>query len=162
MSLFVQPAVAPLPKTTNVRLLSLGLVAVFVVLAVAQLFMFERFPNVLASYWLPGGTPTARLLAALLVSGEVLALPFWLSMRLSLAMRVLSMGLGWLVTLTWLLLALWANLTTNAMSNIGILGREITLPVGWWAVCLFMALGVVVAWVSWGMWPITHMGQERK
>lgn len=153
MSFFVQPTSPTEPKTANIRLISLSLVAFFVIFAVTQLFKFEEFPAVIAGFWLPGGETTAKLVAALLVTGEVLALPFLLSMRLSPAMRVFSMALGWLVIVGWLFLALWANMTTNVIGSIGIFGATLAVPVGWWAVFFFGALGVLLAWASWGMWP---------
>lgn len=153
MSFFVQPTPPTKPKTDNIRMISLSLVTFFVILAVTQLFKFEDFPGVIAGFWLPGGETTAKLLAALLVTGEVLALPFLLSMRLSPAMRFFSMVLGWLVIGTWLFLALWANLTTNVIGSMGIFGATLALPVGWWAVFFFAALAVLAGWAAWGMWP---------
>ena len=154
MSFFVQPTAAVTPKTSNIRVASLTLATAFVVLAVAQLFKFESFPAVIAGFWLPGGEPTAKLVAALLVTGEVLALPFLLSIRLSPAMRVFSMALGWLTIAGWLFLALWANLTTNVVGSMGLFGATLSVPVGWWAVFFFAALGVLSVWASWGMWPL--------
>jgi hypothetical protein len=156
MSFFVQPTTPTSPKTSNVRLISLTLAGVFIVLAVTQLFKFESFPAVIAGFWLPGGEPTSKLIAALLVTGEVMALPFLLSMRLSPAMRIFSMVLGWLTVAGWLFLALWANLTTNVVGSMGIFGATLKLPVGWWAVFFFAALGVLAAWASWGMWPLAR------
>lgn len=153
MSFFVQPTTAVKPKTSNIRVVSLTLAAVFVMLAVTQLFKFESFPAVIAGFWLPGGEPTSKLVAALLVTGEVMALPFLLSIRLSPAMRVCSMVLGWLTIAGWLFLALWANLTTNVVGSMGLFGATLRLPVGWWAVFFFAALGVLAVWASWGMWP---------
>lgn len=153
MSFFVKPTDAPKPMSKNTRVVGIAAVGVLVVMAVTQLFSFEDFPNVLASLWLPGGDAMARTLAALIVSMEVLAVPFLLSMRLSPAMRVLSMIMGWLVAATWLKLTLWENLTTNTISNAGLLGATIRLPAGWWSVCFALAFGVLIAWTSWGMWP---------
>jgi hypothetical protein len=153
MSFFVQPTAPTKPKTADIRTISLTLVAFFVILAVTQLFKFESFPEVIEGFWLPGGETTAKLVAALLVTGEVLALPFLLSMRLSPAMRFCSMVFGWLVIGGWLFLALWANLTTNVIGSMAIFGDLLAVPVGWWAVFLFVALGVLAGWASWGMWP---------
>ncbi len=154
MSFFVQPTDAPKPKSQNVRIVSIITAGVLVVLAVSQLFSFEDFPGVLASLWLPGGDAMARMLAALIVSVEVLAVPFLLSMKLSPAMRAFSMVMGWLVAATWIKLTLWENLTTNAITNVGLLGATVPLPTGWWSVCFALAFGILVAWASWGMWPL--------
>jgi hypothetical protein len=153
MSLFVQPTTPPLPKTKNTRYVSLALAGVFIVLAVAQLYSFEDFPDTLASLGLIGGRQGASLVAALLVTGEVLALPFLLSMRLSPAMRALSMAAGWGVLVAWLTIAVLINSTTNAITNSGVLGATISTTPGWWMAGVFLALAVMAAWASWGMWP---------
>ncbi|HEV7952039.1 MAG TPA: hypothetical protein VGO98_01560 [Candidatus Saccharimonadales bacterium] len=153
MSFFVQPTPAVKPKTNLVRYASIGLAAVFVILAVAQLYSFEAFPDVINSLGLYGGRPMANLYAALLVTGEVLAIPFLLGMRLSPAMRVVSMVSGWLVIAAWLKIAVYIEVTTNAISNTGILGATIPVTPGWWIVIVFILLGVVTAYVSRGLWP---------
>jgi hypothetical protein len=160
MSFFVQPTAPMSPKTPNVRAVSLLLVALFIILAVAQLFAYEKFPDILASYWLPGGSAFAHLLAALFVVFEVLAVPFLLSMWLSPAMRVISMVAGWCVIAGWLYLSLVANFTINAIGNSGVLGAAVKVPVGWWMLLFFIVFGGLVAWVSWGMWP-TARSEKR-
>lgn len=159
MSFFVQSTPATSPKTENVKYASIALAAVFVLLAVAQLYSFEDFPQVIASMGLEGGRPMAEVYAALLVTGEVLALPFLLGMRLSPAMRAVSMLVGWLVVLSWLKIAIFLNVTTNAVTNSGVLGATIPVPAGWWMVCLFVALALLTVWASWGLWPF---GADKK
>ena len=161
MSYFVQATVAPRPKTKNIRTASLALVAIVVVMAVAQLFTFEKFPAVISDMWLPGGGVFSPLYAALIVSFEVLAVPFLLSMRLSPAMRVFSMAAGWITVVAWFVVALWENMTQDVISNSGLLGASVHLPVGWWSVLFSIALGVLVAWASWGMWPLTTKHHKR-
>jgi len=153
MSFFVQPTDAPMPKTKNIRPISLFVVALLVLMAVAQLFTFERFPDVIMEMWLPGEAPTAAVLAAMLPTLEILALPFLLSMRLSPAMRVVSMVAGWFVGVLWLVLLVWQNTTSNVIANNGLLGDTLELPVGWWSVFFAVGVGVLLAWISWGMWP---------
>lgn len=153
MSLFAKPTPPPRPKTKNVPSVSIGLAAVLVVMVVAQLFTFESFHQVIAAMRLPGGDAVAPVQAAIIVTLEVLALPFLLSMRLSPAMRVVSMVSGWLVILAWLKAALWENLSSHDIVSSGLLGDTIPLPVGWWSVLFLLALGVLGAWAAWGMWP---------
>lgn len=154
MRFFVHTTSPPTPKNFPVRIASIALTAVFVILAVAQLYSFEDFPDVLASLWLPGGHPFATLLAALIVTGEVLAVPFLLSMRLSPAMRAMSMFAGWGVMLTWIKLTVFSLMTTDAVINSGVLGATIPVAPGWWLVGVFIVLGAATGWVSWGLWPL--------
>lgn len=162
MRFFVQTTPPSKPKTFKVRIASVALAGIFILLAVAQLYSFEDFPEVIASLWLPGGRPLATLLAALLVTGEVLALLFLLSMRLSPAMRVVSMVAGWLVVATWLKLAIIVTFTANAVTNSGVLGATVPLAPGWWMVVLFVILSGLTAWVSWGMWPSSQGTKKTK
>ncbi len=160
MSFFVQPTPPPTPRTKHIRTISLAFASVLVVMAVAQLFTFEKFPDVISGWWLPGGEVGAQLFAGLLVTFEVIALPFLLSMRLSLAMRILSMVAGWVVVATWLVIVLWQNMTMNVIANSGLLGATVPLSVGWWSVLCFMGLGIVALWASWGMGPLGKKYKE--
>lgn len=161
MSFIVETTPAPRPKTGNVPKVSVALAAVFIVLAVAQLYSYEDFPEVIASLWLPGGDQFAHILAALLVIAEVAAVPFLLMMRLSPAMRVISMVCGWLAVALWLTLSFWINLTVNAVTNSGVLGATIPLMPGWWMIGAFMAMGILVAWASWGLWPFVGSARDK-
>ena len=135
--------------------IALAVAAVFVLLATAQLFSFEDFPQVIEDMWLPGvSTALATVLAALIVVAEVFAVPFLLRMRLSIAMRCVSMGLGWLVGVWWLGVLIWQNVSVGALINNGLLGSTLSLPVGWWSVALQCAVLVLIGWASWGLWPL--------
>lgn len=150
----VRATPAPAPKTDNIRGVSLLLAAIILLMAVAQLFSYEKFPDLIGSFWLPGGDFTAKLLAAVIVIVDVFALPFLLRMRLSPLMRVVSMVCGWLVVAIWFALSLWVNLATTGATNAGLLGATVSLPVGWWMVSLLAGVGVLTGWTSWGMWPL--------
>lgn len=153
MNAFAMPTPAPKPKTSRIRTVSLLLAAILVVMVVAQLFTYEEFANVIKGMWLP--LPQwSPVRAAILVTLEVIALPFLLAMRLSPAMRVVSMVAGWLVAILWLGISLWINLNGAIVANSGFLGATIDLPVGWWNVLFCVSLGVLAGWASWGMWPL--------
>jgi len=77
-----------------------------------------------------------------------------LSMDLSPLMRVVSMVMCWIAAAAWIKMSLWLMLTTNAVHNIGLLGTKVSLMPGWWAVFFGIALGILAAWASWGMWPL--------
>lgn len=122
-------------------------------MSVAQLFTFEKFPDVIAQMWLPL-SDLAPVYAALIVTLEVAAVPFLLGMRMSLAMRVVSMVSGWLAIGLWLAVLVWINVSGDVVVNSGLLGDTAALPVGWWNVLFAVALGVLAGWVSWGSWPL--------
>ncbi len=154
MTWLVQATAASRPKTKNIRTVGIGLAAVFVVMAVAQLFTFEDFPETIAAMWLPGGDAVASVRAALIVTLEVAAVPFLLSMRLSPAMRFLSMVAGWLAIAAWFVASIWQNLSSGVIVNSGLLGPTVKLPVGWWNMLFCVALGILAAWAAWGQWPL--------
>ena len=160
MNLFVKPTAAPVPKTPNTVWISMALAACFIILAVAQLYKYEEFPDVLAGLGLPGGVVWAPLYAALIVICEVLAVPFLLRMRLSPAMRIVSMVSGWLVIGLWLIIAITGNLSGYA-GNSGVLGATLPVVLGWWTVFVFAALGVLAGWSAWGMWPCCQPGVKQ-
>jgi hypothetical protein len=154
MSFFVLPTPSPKPKNSSIQKISLIVAVLFLVMVVAQLFTFEKFPEVIKAYGLPWNTElSAALRAGLLVIFEVMSLPFLLFMSLSPLARTLSMISGWIVALWWIGAALWA--TTHGFSgNIGFLGATINLTSSWLALLASLILGALVARVSWGMWPL--------
>lgn len=135
----------------RVQMIALGYAGILTVMATLQLFEFEEFMPLVESFWLPGGVVIAALIASLIVACEVLALPFLLRMSLSPLMRYVSMVCGLLVPAGWLTIAIWLNVTHNVVDNIGFLGTKVTLPVGWWAVYMTLALLVAAIWSAWGM-----------
>lgn len=155
MSFLSRSTAPPRPKTRNTWLVSLLLAAFFVVMIVGQLFTFEDFPAVLDTMWIPLGEAWLPVVASMIVTFEVLALPFLLGLRLSVAMRVLSMVFGWLAILTWLVFSLGNNLQGD-IANSGFLGATVVLPAGWWTVLFCVALGILAAWAAWGMWPLVR------
>lgn len=142
------------PKSENVPKVALFLAVMLLIMAVLQLFSFEKFIPLIESFGLPGGDGTAALVAGLLVVAEVFALPFLLRMRLSPLMRVFSMVCSWVAVAGWVKLAVWVNIMRPEADNLGLLGTSIDLPAGWWAVFFMVALGILAAWASWGMWPL--------
>lgn len=154
MSFYVRATDAQPPKTANAGKIALLLAAILVVLAVVQLFSFSKFSATIDDMWLPGVTTVgAKLLAALIVVLEVFAVPFLLRMRLSPAMRVVSMLFGWVSVTWWIYALVWQNVMPTAIANNGLLGATITIPIGWWSVCFMLGVAVLTIWASWGLWP---------
>ena len=125
-------------------------------MVVGQLFSFEKFIPLIESFGLPGGHGTATAIAGIIVVSEVFALPFLLRMWVSPLLRSMSMVLGWVAPFAWIVLAVWLNVTASAAGNVGIFGTKVVLPVGWWIVCYAVALAILSAWASWGMWPVAR------
>ena len=150
MSFFAKATDPPVSKTKNSRQISLLLAVIFLIMIIAQLFSFEKFPDIIAAMNLPGGQGLAKLQAAVIVTLEVFALPFLLAMRLSPAMRVFSMIAGWLAIGGWVITAIIMNKTDNS----GILGATVSVPAGWWIVFFALGMGVLAAWAAWGAWPL--------
>ena len=162
MSIFVQATPAPKPKTKDVRTIATFYAGILLLMAVAQLFTFDEFTKLVASFMLPSGERAARLLAAILVTAEVFALPFLLRMRLSPAFRWLSMVLGWVVALIWAYISIWLVSQDTLINNIGFLGTAIGAMPGWWAIFLSIAFGILAAWSAWGMWPAAPSAKRVK
>lgn len=132
--------------------------AFFTFLAVAQLFTFERFAEVIERYYGVFDGRNALVLSACIVTLEVAALPFLLAMPLSRAARFVSMVAGWLVVAVWFGLSL--QLLLSGSEHTALFGATLEVPGGWWTVCFVAALAVLVAWSNWGMWP--HTAKSRK
>ena len=153
MSIFVKAIPAPTAKTKRVIQISLLFAVLLVIMAVAQLFTYEEFIPLIASYNLPLGETATYLIVPLLIVCEVFALPFLLRMSLSPAFRFVSMLCGWLVAAGWFLITLWVVSTAQPVETIGFIGTVGMLIPGWWAVLFSFSLGILATWASWGMWP---------
>ena len=148
--------VAEKPKTKESSKVAVAYAAVLAIVAVLQLFTFEKFPDAIASLWLPGGNSFAYFLAAFIVVAEVFALPFLLRLKLSHAMRWVSMLFGWLVPLIWLSIAIWLISSVHNVTNAGLFGATVPVEPGWWMVFVSTTLGIMAIWASWGLWPKVH------
>ncbi|MGV9001651.1 MAG: hypothetical protein ACOH18_01705 [Candidatus Saccharimonadaceae bacterium] len=153
MTILAKVSPAPKPRTKRVRQISLLYAGILVVFLVAQLFTFDKFIELIPSFNLPLSDGWSYALAPIIVASELFALPFLLGMKLSIAFRWLSMVLGWLVPALWLYICLWVVLTQPNVESVGFLGTVVDLVPGWWAVMKSLALGVLAAWASWGLWP---------
>ena len=151
MAFFVSATTATAPKTSNSKTIAIAYAVLLTVFAFTQLFWFEKFPALFESF---GFEPVlAVLTAALIVSLEVLAIPFLLRMRLSHAFRCLSMVCGWLVAIFWTSISLYVMISNTSASTVGFLGSEIPVTPGWWAVFMSLAILIMAIWASWGLWP---------
>lgn len=154
MYFFVVASKAPRLKAPYIRTLGIAYAVLLTIMVVGQLFSYENFAMVLQQLGLRGGEPIMQVCAAALAVLEVGSIPFLLRMELSGLARIVSMIALWLSALSWLAIAIESLTTVGAADNIGILGDTVAIPGGWWAVFYGMALCVLAAWVSWGMYPL--------
>ena len=112
----------------------LTLAGVYLVMAVAQLFSYEDFGGVVAGYGFAGGDTAVFVVAVLLPLLEVLALPYLLSMKLSVMARRISRISVLVAPCLWLLVAIVANIVASDGINSGLLGATIPTMNGWWLV----------------------------
>lgn len=153
MSFFRTPTPAPVPKTKDVRRISTFYAAIIVIMVVAQLFTFEAFLELFASFGLPGGAVTGYTVAAVLVAAQVFALPFLLRMAMSPAFRWVSLVCAGLIADIWLFVTAWILLTERDVATIGFLGTVVDTMPGWWAFFIAIAFAILAVWSLWGMWP---------
>lgn len=149
-----------LPKELSVWAAAFYLALFFVVAAVSQLFAFETYGDIIATYGLPIDSAFHNVIAAIVVTLEVFAIPFLLTMKLSLLMRIISMVSGWLVLVFWLVLGIWQSTVTFEIPNAGLFGERIGLPQGWWLVFYMTALVVLSVYVSYKLWPIKRIADH--
>lgn len=162
MSFFRHPTPAPTPKTKDVKSISTFYAAILVIMVVAQLFTFDAFLELFASFQLPGGPATGYTLAAVLVAAEVFALPFLLRMNLSPAFRWFSLLCAGLVSDIWLFVTIWILVVGVDVATVGFLGTVVDTMPGWWAVFISLAFGILALWSAWGMWPATSKRRASK
>lgn len=153
MSMFAKVTPAPEPRTDRIRKISLLYAGILVVFALAQLYTFDTFIELIPSFNLPFNDTFAYALAPIIVATEVFALPFLLTMNLSVAFRWVSMILGWIVPALWFFISGWIVITQPTAETVGFLGTVVDLVPGWWAILVSIALGILATWASWGLWP---------
>jgi hypothetical protein len=142
------PAAAPRTKeSAKIAILYAGLLTV---MAVAQLFTFEKVIVFFDSLFVP---PAGMLIPTLLVVGEVFALPFLLRMSLSVAFRWVSLGLSILVPVGWVSLSIWAANARIMTGTTGLFGTLDPLGYGAWTISFSLALLLLSLWSAWGLWP---------
>lgn len=115
------------------------LAAVYLFLAIMQLFTYEQFADITAAYGLVGGNITATALAFAIPLLEVLSLPFLLSMKLAYRWWAVSRVATLSTAIVWLFLAFILNIQGNHVAESGLFGATLLLPVGTWMV-LFTGL----------------------
>lgn len=141
MNMSVTPARGTV-RTKSTWLLSLLCAGMFLVMLMTQLYGYEAFSGILSQ--LHGGSEkSAMVLAAVIVTAELLALPYLLSMYISRLFRFFSAALAFFVSGFWLFTAF-----TNAhASNAGLFSDTFELAGGLLVAVWSMVLFGAVCWV---------------
>ncbi len=118
----------------------------YVGLAIAQLFTFEKFAGVVAGFNIAGGIVTANLLAIIIPLVEIAALPFLISVTMSSGrLWRVARGSVLIAPVLWFVLSVWQNVSSLAdKTNSGILGATIPTGVGIW----FIAFTLLWFWAA--------------
>lgn len=142
MSIHLATARYPLPVSRRLLWIRYGVAAFFVIIALAQLFAFEKFGTTIGNL-VPSFTDRdSDVVAAIIVVLEVAALPSLLIVALSPLARVLSRIAGPLVLVLWYML-IYCGIRTAHVPNSGLLGSDIHLSADLW-VLLFVMISFVV------------------
>ena len=143
------------PKTKDSALAAQVYAGILVVVEVVWLLGFDRFVAALDSYGLPGWN--GGLVAAICLSlFGIFALPFLLQMKLSPAMRFVSMVSSWLMVALWLTLSVWSTVFSDQIPSVALVAPVLELPPGWWMITLATGIGILCVWSTWGLWPYGH------
>lgn len=140
------------PKTKDSARAAQVYAGILVIIVTVWLLGFNHFVVALDSYDLP--VSNNGLAAAIyFVCLAILALPFLLRMKLSPAMRLVSMSAGLLTSLSWLGLSVWSTIYAHQIHHTALFAPALELPPGWWMITLAASIFVLSAWSSWGLWP---------
>lgn len=110
------------PVKPFVQIYCYGVASLLIIMATAQLMTFEKFVPIMQNYQLFNDVILGKVLAGLIVIGEVIALPFVLRMKISPLMRITCMALLIITGLLWLALGVWAVTTNPPLIGTGIFG----------------------------------------
>ncbi len=162
MTWFVHTTPAAPPRSKDASRIAILYAIILVGFAVSQLFTFDDFKTLVQAFQLPIGDVWVAALAPAIIAAEVFALPFLLRMPLSPAFRWFSMILSWVVVLLWLGITIWLVASDTVVSTVGFSGTVGELTPGWWAIFVSLALGILAAWSSWGLWPGRRIAPHKK
>lgn len=142
MKLHLAKAEYPHPVSRRILYARYVLVAIFVLLVLAQLFAFEKMGATLSTL-LPGlASGLAKPLGALIVALEVATLPSLLVMALSPLARLCSRLSGPLVMVIWYVVV-YCGMLTARLPNTGLLGSEIHVSANFLSLLVVMILFAV-------------------
>lgn len=150
----VKAVEAPKPRSEMAKIAAWVYAAILVAMALGQLYAFEKFIPLIEEYSLPGGDAMAGVVAALIVTVEVFALPFLLRMRISPLLRWVSLVCSAAAAGAWVKLSLWVYCSMIVIPNSGMLGTKVTVPMGIVSLGISFVLLALALYCVWGLWPV--------
>ena len=127
------------PKSTN-RTTNIAS-GYLVVLLLAQLFAFEKFPSMLESIGLGDWSTVVAIVLAL---AQLLALPFLIGLKLPTRLVFASFVSVFVALVLLSVLEVMALISDATI----LFGATLDLPGGFWSICLLLALWVLYAWIA--------------
>ena len=134
--------VTQIEHTKSVRLV---LAAYFLIMLLLQLFSFENFPALIS--FLDFNTGLQKLAAILLVTAELMALPFLLGVNTKRALRNISLVS---VFVSLLLLSVF-EVAAFTYDNTLLFGATADLPGGSWSLFFLGAVWILAVWSMWDL-----------
>lgn len=109
-------------------------------------------------------TETAKVLLSPVWIGvavlvQLLALPFIVGMKVSPLMRLMSMAMGWLAAVNFLVSVLVLNLTNS--NPVVVFAEAMGVPLNGLFVLLSVMIAVAMGWMTWGRWPSRELNLEE-
>jgi hypothetical protein len=141
----------PTPRATYARKLAFILAGAFLAFALLHLVRIDKLIPVVAEIF-PGGAGAAEIFVALIVTAEVFALPFLLSLTVSPLARIFSGAFVVLVPLAWTCLSIWALGNPNPLGEFSSYSHAVSsLPI--------VALNLV--WLAAGYWSLRVLAYDK-
>ena len=151
----------PVPATRRLTYVKYAAAAIFVILALAQLFAFEKMGAIIGAELRPGLHDLGKLLATAIVVLEVAAVPGFLNIALSPAARYCSRVASVVVWVVWYFVIL-GGMLTNRIVNSGILGDKIDVPAHFATLILVMIVCCGMIVVQYFDVRRTHLSKTTK
>ena len=144
---------APKPRSVIARNTAWVYAGVLTVMAVGQLFAFEKFIPFMTDADAIGFQVTTPIVLFVLVIAEVFALPFLLRMNLSPLMRWCSLVCSLFVPVVWFVISARIFVTFMFSPAQGwIFGTAVPIPIAYQTVFALVLLCVAI-YVTYGLWP---------
>lgn len=131
--------------------LGTSLALFFTLFSLLQLIAFEKLPLIVSSVWGFTDSELGAVVAALVVTAQVLGIPYLLNMQLSAAMRVVSAIAAFAAAGYWFWLGLHTSMELVLVSNSGLGGVYASIPGGSWLLWFGLGMTLLVGWYSYGL-----------